>query len=511
MENEPIISIVVPTHNRRASLKRTLDALCLQTYPVEQMELLVVADGCTDETPSMLREYRAPFSLKSIEQPNQGAAAARNRGAEEANGTVLLFLDDDVEPTPRLVEAHARAHQHKLGQVVIGPYPLARKSHADFFVLAQRAWWDAIFDAMGETGHRFAFTDLLGGNFSIEPGLFVRVGRFSPAFRCHEDHELGIRLLKAGAQFFFAPDALGYHHEQDSLNCLLARKYQEGRADVQIARLYPGIRAVLPLAHYRSAPAWLNRFLRILAFATPKIGDPLARCFQHVLSFLENVRLRDSWKQLQDALKDYWYWRGVAEEISRRTLTGLFDRNQVRSDVETPEVELDLREGLDRAESRLDEKRPDAIRICYAGRHVGFVFPQPGAEPLRGAHLRSILTKTFAGPVLEAMVLLGNVDDFDTVERPKLAKLVRVRSSWFGQVRSGKAWSEQYAQWLRLEGRESEEPALFWEQQARISHLENEKTGLSGQLNYWRYLAEEREKSIQKQQLLISELERDKT
>src|SRR5262245_27713292 len=121
--NLPETSVIIPTYNRCADLKRVLDALCLQTYPLKQFEVLVVADGCTDGTLAMLRNYRAPFALRIVEQSNQGPGAVRNRGAFLACGRLFLFLDDDVEPTPPLIEAHVEAHRHRASGVVLGPYP----------------------------------------------------------------------------------------------------------------------------------------------------------------------------------------------------------------------------------------------------------------------------------------------------------------------------------------------------------------------------------------------------
>ncbi|HWP59937.1 MAG TPA: glycosyltransferase [Candidatus Acidoferrales bacterium] len=509
MERNPV-SIIVPTHNRSASLKRLLDALCGQSYPLRQLEVVVVADGCTDETLRMLRGYAPPFALTVIEQPARGPAAARNRGAEAARGELLLFIDDDVEPLPGWAEAHRRAHAGGAERVVIGPYPLAERTPMDFLAIAQRAWWDARFYCMRQLGHRFSFADMLGGNFSIERELFFRAGGFNPDFHCHEDYELGVRLIRAGAQFVFAPEALAYHHQQDSLRSLFARKYQEGRADVQLARAHPEISAALPLALADSAPTPFIRFLRALAFAAPDMGDNVARICARLLWPLERARLRESWRTLHDAVKLYWYWRGVASEIGWSAWRALLDRGEAGAS--GPEVDIDLSEGLERAEARLDLARPAAVAIRYAGAHVGFVFPEAGAEPLRGAHLRPILLSKFAGPLLEAMALAGALEnDGGGSERGSLARAIRVRSSWFGRVESGKVWSEQYAQWLQLEGREPQRPALFWEQQARIRQLENQKAGLARQVNFWRGLAEERERLIRKQQLLIQELEREKS
>src|SRR5262245_19563251 len=127
------ISVIIPTHNRCASLRQTLDALSAQTYPLQQVEVLVVADGCVDGTVEMLRRYRAPFGMRIIEQQGQGPAAARNQGAAHATGRLLLFLDDDVKVVPSLIEAYVSAHQRCPGQVVVGYLPPVLESQEGFF------------------------------------------------------------------------------------------------------------------------------------------------------------------------------------------------------------------------------------------------------------------------------------------------------------------------------------------------------------------------------------------
>jgi len=324
MSSEPIISVIVPTYNRAASLKRTLDALCLQSYPFCNFEVIVISDGCTDETSSIVRGYHAPFTLDIVEQPNGGSAAARNCGAGYAKAGVLLFMDDDVEPTAGLVAAHLRAHEGKQQQVVVGPYPSASASEPDFAGLERRAWWDETFNSMSAASHRYKFTDLVGGNFSIGKELFSRVGRFNSTFACHEDSELGMRLIMSGAEFTFAAEALARHHEERTISHSFDRKREEGRTDVRIAHLYPELLTVLPIGYYSSSVCKFSRLLRALAFSLPQVGDGFASNLEFGLKLMERARLRENWKQLWDVLKDYWYWRGAAEELmDRRALADL--------------------------------------------------------------------------------------------------------------------------------------------------------------------------------------------
>ena len=68
--NDPFLSVVVPTYNRRSSLKRLLDGLVGQTYPSSQFEVIVVDDGSSDETVDFIRAASYPYGLRLIQQPH---------------------------------------------------------------------------------------------------------------------------------------------------------------------------------------------------------------------------------------------------------------------------------------------------------------------------------------------------------------------------------------------------------------------------------------------------------
>jgi glycosyltransferase involved in cell wall biosynthesis len=409
-QETPTISIIIPTHNRSTSLRRTLDALQRQTYLLESIEVIVIADGCTDETSEMIRDYHAPFSLQFIEQPCQGAAVARNQGAASAKGNLLLFLDDDIEAAPGLVEAHVVAHQ-QLNQVVIGYLPPILNHQAGFFRVVLRGWWESMFQAMRQVGHRYSYNDLLSGNFSLAKALFNQVDGFDAAFRCQEDYELGVRLLQAGAQFTFVSGAWGYHHEMSSLDRSLQRKYQEGCASVQLGRKHPELIPTLPVFHYEGNFSTFSRILLLLIFQLAIVGDLFAVACRHLLNVLEGLRIRGSWQKLLDRLLKYWYLRGVADALgSRQALTHFLHSRPTTSDQEEPELQLNLAEGLTVVEQQLDQQRPTSVCIHYGQHFIANIPPQPGSELLRATHLRPILATTASLPLLSTLTLDGAIE-----------------------------------------------------------------------------------------------------
>ena len=157
-------------------------------------------------------------------------------------------------------------------------------------------------ERMREPGHRFRYSDLLSGNFSIGRSLFARVGGFDEALRCHEDYELGLRLIDAGARFRFTAEAAGWHHEHTDLARALTRKRDEGRADVALARRYPALAPALPLSRPQDHLTVRGRTLAKLALGSPGAGDLLEAACRSVLPMLEAARLRARWRRLLEDL-----------------------------------------------------------------------------------------------------------------------------------------------------------------------------------------------------------------
>lgn len=91
----PLFSVVIPTYNREAYVGRTLESLSAQEC--DDWELVVVDDGSTDGTLDVVRRYAEtqPGRVRVLEADHRGCAAARNRGAQEATGEYLAFLDSD--------------------------------------------------------------------------------------------------------------------------------------------------------------------------------------------------------------------------------------------------------------------------------------------------------------------------------------------------------------------------------------------------------------------------------
>jgi GT2 family glycosyltransferase len=378
------LSVVIPTRDRPESVARLLRALERQ-YPIDGgFEAVVVADGCTDATVRRLRAGAWRFPCHVLEQPSSGAAAARNCGAALASGSLLLFLDDDVEPEPGVLRAHVALHDAQPDTIGIGYLPPIVEQRG-FMGVSLRGWWESMYDGPRRPHHRYTYRDFLSGHFSIPAPVFEALGGFDAGLRCHEDYELGYRAIQAGLQLRLIADAVAWHHDATDIAKALRRKFEEGVADVQLARRYPELVPTLPLA-WQPEGGRVARVLRRCAWDYPATGQLLARSLLSMLGSYERWRLRFRWRSRLEALMAHAYWRGVISVVGTRERLREISARDARTVV--PDLIIDLANGIEAAEAQLEARRPRSARLVLRSHVVGDIPDSPGAEALRGAHLR---------------------------------------------------------------------------------------------------------------------------
>jgi glycosyltransferase involved in cell wall biosynthesis len=86
----PLVSVIIPTYNRAASLGNAIESVINQTYP--NIQLIVVDDGSTDETTALIKQYE---NVEYILQVHGGQGKARNNGLKHARGAYIASLDSD--------------------------------------------------------------------------------------------------------------------------------------------------------------------------------------------------------------------------------------------------------------------------------------------------------------------------------------------------------------------------------------------------------------------------------
>ena len=160
----PKLSVIIPTHNRRAVLARCIAALAAQGQDPSTFEVVIADDGSEDGTAEMLAELRTPFALRALNLGKVGSMAARNAAIEASEGEITLVMDDDVIAGRGLIEAHLAAHREQGMVVAIGRLDQAAPRRRDWYARAFAEGWNSHFDRLAEK--EADWTDCYSGNMS---------------------------------------------------------------------------------------------------------------------------------------------------------------------------------------------------------------------------------------------------------------------------------------------------------------------------------------------------------
>jgi len=225
-------SIVIPTFNGASRIRNCLDSLVTQTTG-RDVEILVVDDGSTDNTASVVSTYS---SVRLITQANAGPAAARNRGALEALGKILLFTDDDCVPMPDWLEAMLEPFKDPGMVGAKGVYRTHQKSLAARFVQIE---YEDKYRLMAGLAN-IDFIDTYSAAFRRE--RFLEMTGYDTSFpvACAEDVELSYRMSARGWKMKFVPAAIVYHTHPGTFSSYLKKKYKFAFWRVLAVRKNPG-------------------------------------------------------------------------------------------------------------------------------------------------------------------------------------------------------------------------------------------------------------------------------
>ncbi len=175
------VSVVIPCYNHASILRRTLRGLLCQTRPVD--EIVVVDDGSVDNPKVVVEEFADWLPIRYIRlDKNSGAPIARNRGADETTGDLILFLDADAELYPQAIEKMEKE--------------LRTRPDVDF-VFSDFLWGRKAFHGM-----RFSEGELKKRNYIHTSSLLRRNAfpGFDPSLTKLQDWDLWLTMADQGSK-----------------------------------------------------------------------------------------------------------------------------------------------------------------------------------------------------------------------------------------------------------------------------------------------------------------------
>lgn len=198
----PQVSVIIPAFNEEKVIGDCLQSLLDQSY--ENQEIIIVDDGSTDRTPEVVKK----FAVKILQQNHMGAGAARNLGAKEAKGEILVFVDADMVFDEQFI---AKLIVPIIPKKVIGTF-----SKEEYVLNKDNVWskcWNINKNLPTNRMHPLDYPDSQVVFRAILKKEFLKVGGFT-SIGYIDDHTLAEKL---GVQAVTALGAIFYHRNPDTL------------------------------------------------------------------------------------------------------------------------------------------------------------------------------------------------------------------------------------------------------------------------------------------------------
>ena len=386
-----LCSIVVCSYNGSARIAPCLEAIT--QLRDSSYEVVVIDDGSTDETAGVARGFQALFSklgvsLRVITQRNQGLSVARNAGAELANGGWVVYTDDDARPDQDWLYWLRReiGQSERVGMVGgYGMQPMRDSAEAQMVSQLPGQACPVLRDYVNAE-------HLPGCNMAVRKEVWQEVQGFRARYRvAGDDVDFCWRVLDAGYQVRFAPNAYVWHESRATIRAYVKQQWGYGKAEALLYHDHPqrfddrgiqwsgaiysgasralGARSVIYTGWAQSAPfqfivsgeayaqpmglmgwflAKVHPYLRLLsrwAYGVPITWDALLPSFE----------ARERTRQVTGLVKEYW----SAEIRSRQEVMGDY---------------------LEQGWCMVDDKRWD---LRKGDRLLRFVLEQPGVDGQR--------------------------------------------------------------------------------------------------------------------------------
>ena len=226
------VSVIVPVYNNQESIKKCIEALLRQDYPKSNYEVIVVNDGSSDGTADVVTAY----PVRYISQKNQGPAAARNRGAGEATGDIILFTDSDCVPDPDWIMEMVKPFAVPDVVAVKGAYKTSQRALTARFAQIE---FEERFNML-KKAESIDMVDTYSAGF--RKGIFLEMKGFDTSFPVanNEDTELSYRMSRLGFRMVFNPDAIVYHlNHPDSIKRYARLKFWRGYWRMVVYKRFP--------------------------------------------------------------------------------------------------------------------------------------------------------------------------------------------------------------------------------------------------------------------------------
>lgn len=233
MEEKLLLSVIVPVYNVELYLENCLASILAQTY--QNMEILCINDGSTDESQKILERFAAlDKRVVVITQENAGVSASRNRGIDVAKGAYITFVDSDDALDPRMYETLIEILEREQAQIAHCGY---RRISADGSQKDITGSEQYLVQTSEEAVKSLLSDELFVGslcNKIYRRELFQSI-RLIPEIRINEDILANVQLFSAAEKIVFYDVPLYFYYERKQSATASTANWIKARDSVLVA------------------------------------------------------------------------------------------------------------------------------------------------------------------------------------------------------------------------------------------------------------------------------------
>lgn len=243
MNSTPLVSIIVPCYNEQKTIRLLLQAIYRQSYPRENLEVILADGMSTDRTREVVSQFQAEnpdLSVRIVDNRKRAIPSGLNRAIEASRGSLLVRLDAHSEPAVDYVQRCVEAHLSGIGENVGGVWDI--RPGGEGWIARSIAAAAAHPLGVGDAFYRFtsepALVDTVPfGSFRRE--TLERIGLFDESLLTNEDYELNARLRQNGGRIWLDPRIRSVYYARSDLVALAKQYWRYGYWKWRMLRRYP--------------------------------------------------------------------------------------------------------------------------------------------------------------------------------------------------------------------------------------------------------------------------------
>jgi succinoglycan biosynthesis protein ExoA len=241
---KPSVSIVIPCFNEERTIRELLQAICGQTYPIGDLEVVIADGSSTDNTRQVISDFQTDnpqLKVYVVDNPKRIIPVGVNIAVRASHGEFIIRLDGHSKPYPDYVEKCVKALEQKLGDNVGGVWEIkpSREAPLAACIAMAAAHPLGVGDAQYRLGKQGGAVDTVPFG-AFKRSLFNQLEGFNEELLTNEDYEFNTRIRQNGGVVWLDPSIRTVYMARSNLGELARQYFRYGYWKLKMLRRFPG-------------------------------------------------------------------------------------------------------------------------------------------------------------------------------------------------------------------------------------------------------------------------------